>query len=84
MTRMIEYDGIPCAVYTTEKLSLIHISLEVVEADDDVRVHDGPADLGLLHIFAARHRHQRLVGALEMCIRDSWRTSRWQRSCRGR
>lgn len=41
------------------------VPLEVVEADDDVRVHDGPADLGLLHIFAARHRHQRLVGALE-------------------
>ena len=41
------------------------VPLEVVQADDDVRVHDGPADLGLLHILAARHRHQRLVGALE-------------------
>ena len=33
------------------------MALEVVQADDDVRVHDGLADLGLLHIVAL-HGHQ--------------------------
>ena len=39
--------------------------LEVGEGDEDIRVHDGPADLGLLHVFAACHGDGDLVVALE-------------------
>ena len=40
------------------------MALEVVQGDDDIRVHHGAADLGLLDILAALHG--------EMCIRDSY------------
>ena len=41
------------------------VALEVGEADEYVRVHDGPADLGLLYVLAAPDRHQHVVGALQ-------------------
>ena len=41
------------------------VALEVRETDDDVRVHERAADLGVLHVLAARHGHLDLVEALE-------------------
>ena len=41
------------------------VALEMGQGDEHVRVHHRPADLGLLHIFAAAHRHLHLVVALE-------------------
>ena len=41
------------------------VALEMAQGDEHVGVHHGPADPGLLHIFAAAHRHLRLVVALE-------------------
>ena len=41
------------------------VALEVGKADEHVRVHDGPADFGLLHVLAAFHGDQHLVGALQ-------------------
>ena len=39
------------------------VALEVVQADEHIRIHDGPADLGRLAVLAPRHRHFHLVGA---------------------
>ena len=41
------------------------VALEVVEADDDVGVHDGAADVGLLDVLAAVDGDGNVVGALE-------------------
>ena len=41
------------------------VPLEVVQGDDDIRVHNGPADIGLFHIFAAVDGHGHIVGALQ-------------------
>ena len=41
------------------------VALEVGQADEHIRVHDGAADLGGLAVFAARHRHLHLIGAAQ-------------------
>jgi hypothetical protein len=41
------------------------VALEVGQADEHVRVHDGAADVGLLHELAVRHGHVHLVGAAQ-------------------
>ena len=41
------------------------VALEVGQADEHIRVHDGTADLGGLAVFAARHRHLHLIGAAQ-------------------
>ena len=41
------------------------VALEVGEADEHVRVHDGPSDFGLRHVLAALHGDGHLVGALQ-------------------
>ena len=41
------------------------VALEVGQADEDVRVHDGAADLGRLAVFAVRHRHLHFIGAAQ-------------------
>ena len=46
------------------------VALEVVQADDHIRVHDGPADLGVLHVLAALHGYLGLVGALQTVGND--------------
>ena len=46
------------------------MALEVREADHDVRVHEGVADLGLLDVLAASNGDEGLVGALEAVGND--------------
>ena len=41
------------------------MALEVVQGDKHIRVHYRPADLGIAHIFAARHRHLHLIVTLD-------------------
>ena len=41
------------------------VALEVGQADEHIRVHDGAADLGGLAVFAAGHRHLHLIGAAQ-------------------
>ncbi len=41
------------------------VALEMGQADKHVGVHNGPADLGLLHIFAPLYRDLHVVGALQ-------------------
>ena len=41
------------------------MALEVGQGDEHIGIHDGAADLGGLHILAARHRHLHLVVALQ-------------------
>ena len=41
------------------------VPLEMGERDKDIRVHDRAADLGILHMDAARHGHLHVVGPLE-------------------
>ena len=41
------------------------VPFEVVQADDDVRVHNGAADAGFLDVLAALHRHRDVVGAFQ-------------------
>ena len=41
------------------------VALEVAQADEDVGVHDGAADLSGLAVFAVRHRHLHLIGAAQ-------------------
>ncbi len=41
------------------------MALEMVQRDDDIRIHDCPADKGFLHILAANHGNGYLVGALQ-------------------
>ncbi len=45
--------------------------LEVIQGDHNIGIHNGSADHGLFHIFAAPHRHGNLVGALES-VRDDY------------
>ena len=52
--------------------------LEVGQADEHVRIHDGAADARLLHVFAARNRHADIVRALEP-VADDDRTADRQR-----
>ena len=51
-------------LHTAAKAGLL-VALEVREGDHDVRVHEGVADLGLVHVLAVLHRDEGLVGALE-------------------
>ena len=46
------------------------MALEVGQGDEHVGIHDGPADLGLLHQLTARHRHSHLVAALDAVCDD--------------
>ena len=46
------------------------MALEVGEGNEDVGVHHGPTDLGLLHILAALHGDRYLVIALETVGND--------------
>ena len=46
------------------------VPLEMGQGDEHVRVHDGAADLGVLHILAARHGHLHLVAALQTVGND--------------
>ena len=46
------------------------MALEVGQGDEHVGIHDGPADLGLLHQLAAHHRHSHLVAALDAVCDD--------------
>ena len=41
------------------------MALKVGQGDKHIRIHHRPADFGFLHIFAAFHRHQHLVVALD-------------------
>ncbi len=41
------------------------MSLEMVQRDDDVRVHDRPADFCFLHVLAAFNRHEHIVRAFQ-------------------
>ena len=41
------------------------VAFEVGQADKHIRVHNGPADLGLLHVLAALHRDGHLIVALQ-------------------
>ena len=41
------------------------VTLEVVQGNDNIGVHDGPADFGGLDVFAAHHGHVHIVGALQ-------------------
>ena len=41
------------------------VTLEMRKRDHDIGVHQGVADLGLLHVLPVFHRDERLVGALE-------------------
>ena len=45
--------------------SSLLVTLEVREADHDVGVHEGAADLGVLDVLASHHGHLHLVEALE-------------------
>ena len=51
------------------KASLL-MALKVGEADHDIGIHERLADLGLVHIFAALDRDERLVGTLEAVGND--------------
>ena len=46
------------------------MALEMVQGNNNVRIHNGPANHGVLHIFAAPHRHGHLVGALQAIGND--------------
>ena len=46
------------------------MALEVGQADEHVRVHDGAANLGGLAVFAVRHRHFHLVRAAQTVTND--------------
>ena len=46
------------------------MALEVGQGDKHVRVHDSPADLGVLHILAVHYRHLHLVIALQAVGND--------------
>ena len=46
------------------------MALEVVQGDDDIRIHNGPADFRLLHHRAPRHRHSYIIGALQAVGND--------------
>ena len=41
------------------------VALEVGQADEDVRIHDGAADLSRLAVFAVGHRHLDFIGAAQ-------------------
>ena len=41
------------------------MALEVVQGNDDIGIHDGPADFGGLYVLAAHHGHIHIVGALQ-------------------
>ena len=41
------------------------MALEVVQGDDNIGIHNGPADFCRFHILAAHHRHVYIVGALQ-------------------
>ena len=46
------------------------VALEVGQADEHVRIHDGAADLGGLAVFAVRHRHFHLIRAAQTVTND--------------
>ena len=46
------------------------VTLEVVQGDDDVGIHDGTADHGVFHILAALDGDGHLVGALQAVTDD--------------
>ena len=46
------------------------VALEMGQADKDVRIHDGAADLCRLAVFAVRHRHLCLIGAAQAVRND--------------
>ena len=46
------------------------VAFEVGQADDDVGIHDGVADLGVLHQLAVVYRHCHLVGASQAVTDD--------------
>ena len=50
------------------------MALEVGQADEHIRVHDGTADLGGLAVFAARHRHLHLIRAAQ-AVGDEYLTA---------
>ena len=45
------------------------VALKMVEGDEDVRVHDGAADLGVFDVFAVRNGHLDLIRAAQ-AVRD--------------
>ena len=51
-----------------------HVALGVREGDEDIRVHDGAADLCRAQIFAAADWHEVIVLALEPVGNDALRT----------
>ena len=54
------------------------VALEVGQADEHVRIHDGAADVSLLDVFAALHRHRHVVRALQ-AVADEDRAAHGQR-----
>ena len=46
------------------------MALEVGQADEHVRIHDGAADLGGLAVFAVGHRHFHLIRAAQTVTDD--------------
>ena len=46
------------------------VALEMGQADKDIRIHDGAADLCRLAVFAVRHRHLCLIGAAQAVRND--------------
>ena len=46
------------------------MALEMVQGYEHIRVHYRPADLGIAHIFAARHRHLHLIVTLDAVGND--------------
>ena len=46
------------------------VSLEVIQRDEDVGVHDGPSDLRFAYEFAVRNGHRDVVGSLEPVADD--------------
>ena len=46
------------------------VPFEVVQTDKDVRVHDGPADLGLLHKLTASHGYVGLICSFQTVCND--------------
>ena len=55
------------------------MALEVGKADEYVRVHHGPADFGLLHIFAADDRHSNVVGTFQSVANEDRAAHRQRR-----
>ncbi len=46
------------------------VALEVGQADEHIRIHDGAADLGGLAVFAVGHRHFHLIRAAQTVTND--------------